>query len=189
MSWTDERIEKLEKLWNEGLTASQIAQELGDVTRNAVIGKVHRLGLKSRTKVTRKTATPAASTTKENQEQGEINATNAQETASENTTNGAEAPHTENTAKKVNTESKVIDFEVHKEEKAIISPKAIFVPEHERASILDLNDRRCKWPIGDPMKDDFYYCGKPKDPNKSYCEGHCEVAYQVNERREGSTGR
>jgi GcrA cell cycle regulator len=49
MSWTDERVELLKKMWNEGQSASQIAKELGGVTRNAVIGKVHRLGLSNRT--------------------------------------------------------------------------------------------------------------------------------------------
>jgi GcrA cell cycle regulator len=50
MSWTDERVELLKKLWSEGLSASQIAGELGGITRNAVIGKVHRLGLSGRAK-------------------------------------------------------------------------------------------------------------------------------------------
>ena len=49
MSWSDERVEVLKKLWGEGQSASQIAKELGGVTRNAVIGKVHRLGLSNRT--------------------------------------------------------------------------------------------------------------------------------------------
>ena len=48
MSWTDQRIDQLKTLWEKGLTASQIADELGGVSRNAVIGKAHRLGLKSR---------------------------------------------------------------------------------------------------------------------------------------------
>ena len=50
MSWTDERVELLKKLWSDGLSASQIAAELGGITRNAVIGKVHRLGLSGRAK-------------------------------------------------------------------------------------------------------------------------------------------
>ena len=53
MAWTDDRVEILTKLWGEGLSASQIARELGDVTRNAVIGKVHRLGLAGRASPTR----------------------------------------------------------------------------------------------------------------------------------------
>ncbi len=48
MSWTDERIDRLRELWSQGITASQIADELGGVSRNAVIGKAHRLGLQSR---------------------------------------------------------------------------------------------------------------------------------------------
>ncbi len=58
MSWTDERVELLKKMWGEGQSASQIAKELGGVTRNAVIGKVHRLGLSNRT-----TGAPVAATT------------------------------------------------------------------------------------------------------------------------------
>ena len=57
MSWTDERVELLKKLWGEGQSASQIAKELGGVTRNAVIGKVHRLGLSNRASSSSKTET------------------------------------------------------------------------------------------------------------------------------------
>ena len=56
MSWTDERVELLKKLWSDGLSASQIAAELGGITRNAVIGKVHRLGLSGRASIRGNTA-------------------------------------------------------------------------------------------------------------------------------------
>ncbi|MBL4813185.1 MAG: GcrA cell cycle regulator, partial [Rhodobacteraceae bacterium] len=60
MSWTDERVETLKKMWGEGQSASQIAKELGGVTRNAVIGKVHRLGLSNRAGTTGSSSAAAA---------------------------------------------------------------------------------------------------------------------------------
>lgn len=183
MSWTDERIAKLEELWNEGLTASAIAKELGDVTRNAVIGKVHRLGLKSRTKPVRKTAQeqvieeetivaePVEQQAAENEAQEKETIVQAQAQAKVHASAG-------NAALKVEVDTEIEPQKFNDSS----SGSGNIVPVHHRATILQLNERRCKWPIGDPMSEDFYYCGKPKEAAKSYCEDHCKIAYQTNER-------
>ncbi len=113
MSWTDERIERLKDLWTRGMTASQIADELGGVSRNAVIGKAHRLRLPAR-------------------------------------------------------------------------PSPIKGPRKEKkpgATILQLNERMCKWPHGDPRDKDFHFCGKAAHPGLPYCSEHAAKAYQAPAKR------
>jgi len=166
MSWTTERVELLKKLWGDGLSASQIAGELGGVTRNAVIGKVHRLGLSGRAKTTttapkarRKKTSPAAQT-------------------------GSAAP----TAKPTSHGSAALKLDTAPIAEAAPAakpqPVAELVPMSKRASILELTERTCKWPIGDPSKDDFYFCGRVSETGVPYCAHHCKIAYQpVSDRR------
>jgi len=131
MSWTPERIEKLQKLWEQGLSASQIADDLGEgVSRNAVIGKAHRLGLKVRPSPVKTEAAPKKAPA---------------------------APTAAPTPRK---------------------PKAP-PAKSARVTLLDLNDRVCKWPHGHPSDDDFHFCGKPVQPGFPYCGEHCAVAYQA----------
>ncbi len=170
MSWTDERVERLKKMWAEGLTASHIAKELGDVTRNAVIGKVHRLGLSGRAKSTRK---PVKRTVK---------TTNAATIAKTETVQ-APIPQPSPTIAVGNT---ALKSEVMLQPAAMPQRRQVeelIIPLHQRASILQLNEHRCKWPIGDPTQPDFHYCGRQKDPAKSYCDHHCGVAYQSQDRK------
>ncbi|WP_417676242.1 GcrA family cell cycle regulator [Roseibium sp.] len=167
MSWTTERVELLKKLWSEGLSASQIAGELGGVTRNAVIGKVHRLGLSGRAKTPSPAskprrnrpsspASPASSASRQNTQQPQSRGATALKMAP------APAPEIERQAE----------------------PIAELVPISERATILTLTERTCKWPIGDPSREDFYFCGRHSDPGVPYCAHHCKIAYQpVSDRR------
>ena len=157
MSWTDDRVELLKKLWADGLSASQIANELGGVTRNAVIGKVHRLGLAGRAKSTRSStprprSKPRAAKPTMRVPQFAGNAALRIDTAEEQAVVPRPAPRP------------VIE--------------ELFIPAEERATILDLNERRCRWPVGDPTQDDFYFCGRSCDPADSYCEHHAGIAYQ-----------
>ncbi len=110
-TWTEERVERLKELWSQGMSASEIAQLLGDVTRNAVIGKAHRLGLSGRPSPIRK--------------------------------------------------------------------------KSKGVTILDLTERMCKWPIGDPKHPDFRFCGKPSVPGMPYCAEHCAIAYQTPGKKKG----
>ncbi|MTH96505.1 GcrA family cell cycle regulator [Roseibium sp. RKSG952] len=166
MSWTTERVEHLKKLWSEGHSASQIAAELGGITRNAVIGKVHRLGLSGRTK-----ATPAPSKTRRSKTPD---------------TSSAEAPE-QNTASQLQTEGATAlkaAPEPAPQAEAKTEPLAELVPISKRASIMTLTERTCKWPIGDPSTDEFYFCGRGSEPGTPYCAHHCRVAYQpVSDRR------
>ncbi len=122
MNWTDERVAQLRQLWGSGKSASEIADLLGGVSRNAVIGKAHRLGL-----------------------------------------SGRPSPIKKKKAKAEIVEAKPAG-----------------------ATILNLTERMCRWPIGDPKQPGFRFCGKPSMPNLPYCAEHAAIAYQVpsNKRRD-----
>lgn len=161
MSWTNERVELLKKLWGEGLSASQIAGELGGVTRNAVIGKVHRLGLSGRAKTSSSSAKPRRPRT-------------AAPASSASPKKPSQQPQTIGaTALKADIAPAPIV-----EAKPDIEPIADVVPISQRATILTLTERTCKWPIGDPATDDFYFCGRVSDAGVPYCPYHCKIAYQ-----------
>lgn len=203
MSWTDERVETLKKMWTEGQSASQIAKELGGVTRNAVIGKVHRLGLSNRADEIEEIApkvdtakgdarpeTPKVDVAKS--ESGKGDALRA-EMAKANLP--AEDEQEEAVKPAVRAETSIAPIPMRK---AIIpagqplppqpsaneiSPEALAsVREVEkramRLSLMDLTERTCKWPIGDPATPEFWFCGLPSQPGKPYCEAHVGVAFQ-----------
>ena len=174
MSWTDERVEILKKMWGEGQSASVIAKELGGVTRNAVIGKVHRLGLSNRAGST-STAKPAAKdkvkpAPKAAAPKAEVKAEAAPEVKS------APTP----AVRKIIPAGQPLPPQPSANE---ISPEALAkVNEVEKTarkiSLMELTERTCKWPIGDPATDDFWFCGLPVQPGKPYCEAHVGVAFQ-----------
>ncbi|MEM8811392.1 MAG: GcrA family cell cycle regulator [Pseudomonadota bacterium] len=163
MSWTDERVELLTKLWSEGLSASQIATELGGVTRNAVIGKVHRLGLSGRGKA------PAQAKPRRTVRQSRA----PRRTVVQSTVG--------NTALKQVVEEDVEPMTLPQVRTATVT--SIVIPLEQRRSILTLNEQTCKWPVGDPGTDEFYFCGAQCDVGSPYCEAHAKVAYQPAERR------
>jgi GcrA cell cycle regulator len=188
MSWTDERVETLKRMWNEGQSASQIAKELGGVTRNAVIGKVHRLGLSNRVggKEDEDEATPAPAVATIKPE------------AAPRPEPVARAEATRPAAPAAAPAAPVSNVTPLPVRKAIIpagqplppqpslneiSPEALAsVREVEkrakRLTLMELTERTCKWPIGDPATEDFWFCGLPSLPGKPYCEAHVGVAFQ-----------
>ncbi|MEI4260216.1 GcrA family cell cycle regulator [Roseovarius sp. D0-M9] len=207
MSWSDERVETLKKMWGEGQSASQIAKELGGVTRNAVIGKVHRLGLSNRNggagsagasagaqdepaapAEAAKTATkPQAKTAKPS---GKPSGKPSEKPAPKPAAKAEPAPAPEE-------EEEVVAAPVTRIKPIIpagqplppqpstneIDPKALAkVSEVEkkakRLSLMELTSRTCKWPVGDPATDDFWFCGLPVQAGKPYCEAHVGVAFQ-----------
>ena len=190
MSWTDERVETLKRMWNEGQSASQIAKELGGVTRNAVIGKVHRLGLSNRVGGGHddEEATPAPAPAAAAKPEPAPRPDPAPRVE-------AARPAAAATAAPAAPASNVTPLPVRK---AIIpagqplppqpslneiSPEALAsVREVEkrakRLTLMELTERTCKWPIGDPATDDFWFCGLPSLPGKPYCEAHVGVAFQ-----------
>ena len=169
MNWTDERVELLRKLWSEGLSASQIAAQLGGVSRNAVIGKVHRLKLSSRG---RATAAPAR-----------------QKKAPTQTTAGTKAViRTVATVRSMPTSigatALQAQFDVEPVARHHIRPvKEVVVPMSRRLKLIQLSERTCKWPNGDPLSEDFSFCGNDCSDGP-YCTYHARVAFQpASERR------
>lgn len=157
MNWTDERVELLKKLWSDGLSASQIAAELGGVTRNAVIGKVHRLGLSGRAKPA---ASPAPRARKPRP-----------------ATNGA-AAQPRPIVQGNTVLAPVMRAAVEPETETLPDPVAKVMPMGERCTILDLTEFTCRWPVGEPGKDDFFYCGSRTKTGLPYCAFHARIAYQ-----------
>jgi GcrA cell cycle regulator len=150
--WSDERVDLLRRLWEDGLSASQIATQLGGVTRNAVIGKVHRLGLSGRVK---SAETPGVSPRKVVREvELEVVASAV----------AAEIDGTPAT------------FEAPPAPPAVVAPVALTISR--RVTIMDLRESMCRWPIGDPTSPDFHYCGDRSITGLPYCTTHAQIAYQ-----------
>jgi GcrA cell cycle regulator len=194
MSWTDERVEFLKTMWSEGKSASQIAKELGGVTRNAVIGKVHRLGLSNRVggadrpedeiEVSAFAEAPAPEPVPEPQaEQPQATATAA----------GARPAVREPAAPAVRAKPAGQPMPPQPPGSEI-SPEALanlaeVAKKARRLTLMQLSERTCKWPVGDPATDDFWFCGLPTVPGKPYCETHVAVAFQpMSARRDRRAG-
>ena len=152
LTWSDDRVEQLKKLWEGGLSASQIAAELGNVTRNAVIGKVHRLGLSGRAK------SPSS--------------------AAPRPRKARPAQHMMRVARPVSRGNTALAhvFEVELEPDPIAYDNV--VPMSQRLSLLELNEATCHWPIGDPSSSEFFFCGGKALTSLPYCAHHSRIAYQ-----------
>ena len=180
MSWTEERVELLKKLWSEGQSASQIAKELGGVTRNAVIGKVHRLGLSNRSTSTTKSETVPKAEKKTEKAAAKEKETVAKEPEPKST------PPTP-TRRQIIPAGQPLPPQPSANE---ISPEALarvsaVEKKAKRICLLELTERTCKWPVGDPATPDFWFCGLPTQTGKPYCEAHVGVAFQpMNTRRD-----
>jgi len=194
MSWTDERVELLKKMWSEGQSASQIAKELGAVTRNAVIGKVHRLGLSNRVggpgegKADESTdaadaAAPAAASAPARPEP--VRAAPAEEppraaAQARPAPPRPETPQPPAPRKPVITAGQPLPPQPSTNEisaEALASVRAV-ERRARKIPLMELTERTCKWPIGDPATADFWFCGLPSQAGKPYCEAHVGVAFQ-----------
>ena len=203
MSWTDERVETLKKMWAEGQSASQIAKELGAVTRNAVIGKVHRLGLSNRVGPGGRddaeeaelpvTPAPVPAPVAEPPRPPVAEPVRAADPAPRPAAAPTPPPAPERPA--AAAPAPILPIPMRK---AIIpagqplppqpsaneiSPEALAsVREVEKRAkkltLMELTERTCKWPIGDPATEDFWFCGLPSVAGKPYCEAHVGVAFQ-----------
>lgn len=210
MSWTDERIETLRKRWDSGMTATQIAEELGGVSRNAVIGKAHRLGLASRPSPVKSAASteakpapqakpaPVAAPVQQAAPEPKIAAPEpraaAPTPAPTPTPAPAPAPFPAPSPRPVSDGPQLRSVgpggfvRQNPGEQAPPStpaPPRRLVPAKPskeiegKASLLDLNDRICKWPLGHPGEPDFHFCGDKVNPGFPYCVAHCGHAYQA----------
>jgi GcrA cell cycle regulator len=224
MSWTDERIEKLAKMWESGATASQIAEELGGVSRNAVIGKAHRLGLKARPSpvkandkpeapavaaapVSTPVAAPAAPLVAKPQRPAPI----AEEQSAPRPAAAPVVRPAPGQTTGASAAAPVASLPASGEPAAPPPPRIVSVgpggflrqgPGDQQApippapprrlvpakpsadisaktSLLDLNDRICRWPMGHPGEADFHFCGDKVNPGFPYCVSHCGRAYQA----------
>jgi len=197
MSWTDERIATLTKMWEGGATASQIAEELGGVSRNAVIGKAHRLGLKSRPspvkanekpKAKKKAPAPKPKAPVSPPKPVAAAPTPKPATPSANETPRQPLPNpTQDLPKIVSVGPGGFLRQGPGDQQAPIppAPPRRLVPAKpspeiaDKTSLLDLNDKVCRWPMGHPGEPDFHFCGEAVNPGFPYCVGHCGRAYQA----------
>jgi GcrA cell cycle regulator len=202
MSWTEERIERLKAMWTEGSTASQIADELGGVSRNAVIGKAHRLGLEARPSPVKpgeekEKPAPAAAAPAPKAEKVERPAPRAAAPApapEQAAPAPAAAAPTRSPQRPANPDLQYRSIgpggfvrQGPGDQQAPIppAPPRRLVPAKpspevaDKTSLLELNDRICKWPMGHPGEPDFHFCGAPSNPGFPYCVQHCGVAYQA----------
>ncbi len=169
-TWTDERVELLKKLWADGLSASQIAGELGGITRNAVIGKVHRLGLSGRAKA------PSSAAPRQRKPRAPSAFRSARPVTRGNTALARHALAFLDVEPEAEPEPELLDN---------------IIPIGQRCSILQLTDATCHWPIGDPSSPEFFFCGGKSIASLPYCAYHCRMAYQPiqDRRRDRRTAR
>ena len=201
MSWTDERIERLKELWSQGVTASQIADELGGVSRNAVIGKAHRLGLQSRPSPVKpnepEPAAPAPAPKPQPKARAAEPAARAEPKAKPEPQRAAQPPAAPTVDAKPVSQAPQPQIrsigpggfvrQGPSDQQAPIppAPPRRLVPAKpspeiaDKTGLLDLNEKICKWPIGHPGEPDFHFCGRQANPGFPYCVDHCGVAYQA----------
>ena len=201
MAWTDERIDQLKRLWGQGMTASQIAEDLGGVSRNAVIGKAHRLGLEARPSPVKggdaaAAAAPAAAVAAPAPEKPveKPAPVAAAPRPAPVAAAPAPAPVAATPAPQAAPQPMVRSIgpggfqrQSPGEQSAPLTPAPPrrMVPAKpsadmaDKTSLLELNDRICKWPLGHPGEPDFHFCGQPINPGFPYCLDHCSVAYQA----------
>lgn len=223
MSWTDERVALLTKYWAEGHSASKIAELMGGLTRNAVIGKAHRLGLPGRpsplrrkagaskttkaktaakkpAKAAAENAEPAKKATKPKAEPAKEVAAEAKKPAPRKKTEPEAAPVKAAPVKEAAPAKPKVEEAplkvVRVEPKLTVAAaaKEVLKPSKKgrngKLTLLDLNDRVCRWPIGHPDEPDFHFCGDPVNPGFPYCNDHCLEAYQAPQpRRTGQPAR
>lgn len=204
MSWTEERIDQLKRLWGQGMTASQIADELGGVSRNAVIGKAHRLGLEARPSPVKggdsSAAASASSSASSSPAPEKVAAPPPRPAPAPAPAAPAPAPEKAAAASSApaaapSTPQPIVrsigpggfQRQTPGEQSSPIppAPPRRLVPAKpsadmaDKTSLLELNDKVCKWPLGHPGEPDFHFCGDPINPGFPYCLEHCSVAYQA----------
>ena len=197
MSWTEERIERLKKMWHDGATASQIADELGGVSRNAVIGKAHRLGLEQRPspvkpgeeKEAKAKAAPApAPAAPKPAAKADSPTPRAAPPAASGAPGAAPAPQRptqELQYRSIGPGGFIRQGPGDQQPPIPPAPPRRLVPAKpspeiaNKTSLLDLNDKVCRWPMGHPGEADFHFCGENVNPGFPYCVQHCGRAYQA----------
>ena len=207
-SWTDERIDRLKALWGQGKTASHIAEELGGVSRNAVIGKAHRLGLQSRPSPVKANEPAPKAKARPKERIGSAAPTapapravaeasppfdEGDDIASAESARGTAEPAAPTApagppppvVRSIGPGGFVRQGPSDQQAPIPPAPPRRLVPAKpspevaDKTGLLDLNERICKWPIGHPGEPDFHFCGRNANPGFPYCVEHCGVAYQA----------
>ena len=193
MAWSDERVAILKKMWLEGSSASEIAKELGNITRNAVIGKVHRLGMSNRDTNNLKSGS-STSNAKKNVRRGrppKVNKEEKKRGRPPKPKDPGNFPRTLDVKEKsITSSSKEMRLDDSKikvvsdlSEETLQNILKVEM-KSKKISLMELTERTCKWPIGDPATDTFWFCGHESEPGKPYCKTHISIAFQpITQRR------
>ncbi len=193
MAWSEERVAVLKKMWLDGNSASEIAKELGNISRNAVIGKVHRLGLSNRDTNTAKAGAGVSNTVKsvkrgrppkvinEPKKRGRPQKIKEHIYLSETSAGKGKSIITSGASKRSNDNKLEVVSDLSEE-----TLKSLHKVEmkSKKISLMELTERTCKWPIGDPATDAFWFCGHETESGKPYCKTHISIAFQpITQRR------
>ena len=194
MAWSDERVAVLKKMWLDGNSASEIAKELGDITRNAVIGKVHRLGLSNRDtnlskpgvnedkvrKGVKRGRPPKIN--KEPKKRGRPQKIKEPKDFNEaKAERGSSISASGTTGRSNDSKLEVVSDLSEETLKDLLKVEM----KSKKISLMDLTERTCKWPIGDPATEEFWFCGHEAEPGKPYCKTHISIAFQPITQRRG----
>ncbi len=193
MAWSDERVAILKKMWLEGSSASEIAKELGNITRNAVIGKVHRLGMSNRDTNNLKSGSNTSNARKSVRRgrPPKVNKEEKKRGRPHKLKDPGDFPGTLDVTEKPTTSSaKEMRLDENKTKVASdLSEETLqnilkVEMKSKKISLMELTERTCKWPIGDPATDTFWFCGHESEPGKPYCKTHISIAFQpITQRR------
>ena len=194
MAWSDERVAVLKKMWLEGNSASEIAKELGNITRNAVIGKVHRLGLSNRDTNVSKAGVTAEKSIKglkrgrppkintEPKKRGRPQKITQPKDQNDATVERGNPISASGTTERSNDSRLEVVSDLSEETlKDLLKVEM----KSKKISLMDLTERTCKWPIGDPATDEFWFCGHEAESGKPYCKTHISIAFQPITQRRG----
>ena len=193
MAWSEERVAVLKKMWLDGNSASEIAKELGNITRNAVIGKVHRLGLSNRDTSAAKVGSSGSHSVKsmkrgrppkvlnESKKRGRPKKIKEHRDLPETSASKGKTIMASGASKRPNENKLEVVSDLSEETLKTLHKVEM---KSKKISLMELTERTCKWPIGDPATDAFWFCGHEAEPGKPYCKTHISIAFQpITQRR------
>ena len=183
MAWTDQMVEDLREMWKQGLTTAEIGKKLG-VSKNSIVGKVHRLGLSGRPSPIKKKDTSAETEGKSVAPKDKV--TKSEKESAKNVDASVKdkvkeaksvQPSTEKNVEKVDAELKEIKDAPKVEPEVKECFKSDLEKSAKAVSLMELDNHTCRWPLGDPKDENFRFCGKKVRIGQTYCEEHAAVAY------------
>ena len=172
MYWTAERVKLLRKRWLEKRSAAEIAAELGGTTRNAVIGKAYREGLSE--KKNQHSDKKSTARSSKSQKRDKTTQRIGKSQAANSTKVGHKPPIEKNHQSEPIEEAPQNDSESF----SVLEIARRSEQESARLNLMELTEQTCKWPIGDPSQEEFWFCGHPSEAGKPYCEAHNKIATQ-----------